>query len=263
MAFVKTLMVFMMLVSVPVMCAKPSSVIQQREETAGPHENDLADQIEDALRKVLQPFDGLHIPALPILNVKKEDYVSIALSLSDLQLTGISNVNVTDANIVRRTVNIIMPKITLDVGHYSSGGHIINLPFSGEGPMKIALHKLQINLKIGFSNSRCAKLLSTTFDLDLPRLEVEFTNMNPGSDQGQLINIAVSSFGPDIIDYLEILLNGGFNSVADEIIVDAINSALCPGWVSDSPLNDDRIYTFLNDILQHYLEVLTGSNNEN
>lgn len=55
---------------------------------------------------------------------------------------------------------------------------------------------------------------------------MQFDDLNKGTDQGQLINIVLSSFGPDIIDYLEVLLNSSLYQAIDDAFVAILNGAL-------------------------------------
>ncbi|KAG7165586.1 uncharacterized protein LOC121870353 [Homarus americanus] len=203
----------------------------------------IADLLEKELHNYLSQYDGLSIPSLPTLDIGNEDLYSIALSLNNLTLTGVSNVNVTEfkhqgnhRHPGNQTLRIILPKISLTVGSYISEGHLLNLPFNGEGPMSITIYNLQILITFDWDTFSllsylfsCAADNSTNIDLAIRRMEVHFENLNEGTDQGQLVNIVLSSFGPDIMDYLDMLMDTSLYDPLDNALIGLINSKLvCP-----------------------------------
>lgn len=50
--------------------------------------------------------------------------------------------------------------------------------------------------------------------------------MNPGSDQGELINTAFAAFIPDVIDFMEMQYNGPWHNFCDKIVIKQLNSVL-------------------------------------
>lgn len=270
----KVFLFLMLMVSVPTNCEDASEELEQ-EPDAGSNDNldsgydgnnpSLHVLIEAALKKLLQKYEGLHIPALPTLSYDNGG-ASVALSLSDITLSGTLDMKVKILNQRKENFkfSVTFDKVSLDVGKYSSGGHLLNLPFAGKGPLLIAIHKLKISVEVTLATSNNGGFcvgdifgLPIQLTLDQRRLEVKFSNMNPGADQGQLINLVLSSFGPDILDYLNILLKGKDKEVADRIVVDVVNTVLCPGWVSNNPLDDrDEMAEYLSTIFQHFVEAL-------
>ncbi|KAK7081763.1 hypothetical protein SK128_016901 [Halocaridina rubra] len=262
MGLAKTLLVFLIFTAFPVTFANSDGQTQNDELNVANVQAYFNDErIKNAFEAEFEPYAGIYIPALPVYNVDFGDLASISLSLAKLNLVGLDNFNISALNASSNLppanieIELIFPRIALEVGFYSSGGHILNLPFNGKGSLLLALHKLAIKLSFRINVITCVMRDSTAYKLDLPRFEVEFSNMNPGTDLGQLLNIVLSSFGTDIFDYLEVLLNGEFHETIDQIVVDIINSnnPVCP-LKRDNPLDDERINEYLNDIFQHYLQ---------
>ncbi|KAK4323536.1 hypothetical protein Pmani_005769 [Petrolisthes manimaculis] len=160
------------------------------------------------MSEFLSQFEDLHIPALPPLNINGDDQYSVSLALSDLNIRGISDIDVTEFTHTSegfqanrqdfQTFRMKFNKLYLDVGTYNAAGHLLNLPFNGEGPMSLGFINLDITIDFTWDPFK---------PLYRAASQVQFDGLNEGTDQGQLINIVLSSFGPDIIDYLEVLLN--------------------------------------------------------
>ncbi|XP_068208269.1 uncharacterized protein [Palaemon carinicauda] len=270
---VKVFLFLVLMVSVPTYCQdgeerveQESDLVSNASEEIGPKLGNWIDNvIAERLNKSLTNYTNLHIPALPTLSYN-DGNISVSLSLADIALKGLLDFNVTGSKVSSKgtETNVIFNRVYLDVGHYSSGGHLLNLPFAGEGPLLVAIHKLKIHafltkavVKNGGFCVEENSALPFSLDLDQRRLEVKFSNMNPGADQGQLINIVLSSFGPDIIDYLNILLNGKDKEVAHRIVLDIVNTALCPDWVSNNPLdNEEEMTEYVTTIYRHFVEAL-------
>ncbi|XP_071524801.1 uncharacterized protein [Panulirus ornatus] len=228
----------------------------------------ITDIIQKQLEKYLSKFEGLHIPAIPTIDIEYEDIVSVAFSLNNIDLSGVSNVNVTEfahhgKKPGSQSLTTVLPQISLSIGDYVSAGHLLNLPFNGEGPVSLTLYDLSINITYEWDSysifsGYCASDNSTKFDLDLRRMQVNFENLNPGTDLGQLINIVLSSFGPDIVDYLELQLNTSLNGPLDDAIINLVNH-LCPNLNEDDTL-DHKISDAgqaLEDLLHAFLRANT------
>lgn len=222
--------------------------------------------IEQKLHDFLSRYDGLFIPELPTFDIEYQDIASIALSLNSLTLTGVSDVSVTFVHQGlpgNQTLQIVLPQINLAVGTYISGGHINNLPFNGKGPMSLTLYKLSVTIKYEWEKyailylHSCVKDNSTNYDLDLRRMQAHFGNLNAGTDQGQLIDIMISSFGPDIIDYLEDLLNTSLYDILDDAFVALVNSILGCQNAEELPLEMvvSDAAQLVEDLLRTFLEI--------
>ncbi|XP_064078284.1 uncharacterized protein LOC135195766 isoform X2 [Macrobrachium nipponense] len=258
MARLKVFLFLMLMVSVPTNCEDTSGELEQQSDSGSNGSVDSKSnegkiptpaEIEEFLKDLLRKYEGLHIPALPTFTFDNGGGISAALSVSDIMLNGLLDLKVNlKLSLNKLTITATFNKVYLDVGRYSSGGHLLNLPFAGEGPLLIAIHKLKIGVEVDFKKSIDRGVcvgdiygLSTKLILDQRRLEVKFSNMNPGGDQGQLINLVLSSFGPDILDYLKILLTGKDKEVADRIVVDVrqhgalswLGSATIP-WITET-----------------------------
>lgn len=84
---------------------------------------------------------------------------------------------------------------------------------------------------------------------------MQFDDLNKGTDQGQLINIVLSSFGPDIIDYLEVLLNSSLYPALDDAFVAILNNALgCPDN-STSQYDGSEVPVIIEDLLTSLLPI--------
>ncbi|KAK4317740.1 hypothetical protein Pmani_011216 [Petrolisthes manimaculis] len=104
----------------------------------------------------LSQFEDLHIPALPPLNINGDDQYSVSLALSDLNIRGISDIDVTEFTHTSegfqanrqdfQTFRMKFNKLYLDVGTYNAAGHLLNLPFNGEGPMSLGFINLDITI---------------------------------------------------------------------------------------------------------------------
>ncbi|KAK4320006.1 hypothetical protein Pmani_009076 [Petrolisthes manimaculis] len=109
--------------------------------------------IESQLSEFLSQFEDLHIPALPPLNINGDDQYSVSLALSDLNIRGIDVTEFThtsegfQANRQDfQTFRMKFNKLYLDVGTYNAAGHLLNLPFNGEGPMSLGFINLDITI---------------------------------------------------------------------------------------------------------------------
>ncbi|XP_042889293.1 uncharacterized protein LOC122264457 [Penaeus japonicus] len=224
--------------------------------------------IENAIQNALKPLANLSMPALPTIGIDIENIASVALSLTDLELKGLNLVKVdkvkTGSSQNPAVLYLNLPHVAL-TGLYSSGGNLINVPFNGEGPMSVTLHDLAITVTFGWETFRplfsdyCASSNSTGIDLDLRRMEVVFENLNPGSDQGELVNTILSSFGPDIFDYLETFLDTTFYEAIDVAIVGSINAGdLCKSKPSEAlpeiDLSEVDIDAFVQQLVEHFVE---------
>ncbi|KAK4304761.1 hypothetical protein Pmani_023307 [Petrolisthes manimaculis] len=108
------------------------------------------------MSEFLSQFEDLHIPALPPLNINGDDQYSVSLALSDLNIRGISNIDVTEFSHTSegfqanrqdfQTFRMKFNKLYLDVGTYNAAGHLLNLPFNGEGPMSLGFINLDITI---------------------------------------------------------------------------------------------------------------------
>lgn len=86
---------------------------------------------------------------------------------------------------------------------------------------------------------------------------MQFDGLNEGTDQGQLINIVLSSFGPDIIDYLEVLLNSSLYQAVDDAFVSILNGALqCPNNSADQ-FDSSEAAVIIEDLLTSFLPFRT------
>ncbi|KAK4290565.1 hypothetical protein Pmani_036544 [Petrolisthes manimaculis] len=119
----------------------------------------------------LSQFEDLHIPALPPLNINGDDQYSVSLALSDLNIRGISDIDVTEFTHTSegfqanrqdfQTFRMKFNKLYLDVGTYNAAGHLLNLPFNGEGPMSLGFINLDITIDFTWDpfkplyNGRC------------------------------------------------------------------------------------------------------------
>ncbi|CAL4087026.1 unnamed protein product [Meganyctiphanes norvegica] len=197
------------------------------------------DVINEALHKLTEQLDPIHLPFLPTITVNRtQPNVNIALTLTDLSLNGLSNLTVTHIETgldgifipsLKPRINATLPRLSIDAGQYSSGGVIINLPFNGEGNLTIAF--IGLDIVLGFElQSRlhpCAVAGSSLVVLELGHMVVDFEGMNPGTDQGEVINTVLGSFGPDIIDAIEAqLMTGPGHEAFDKVFINAINSAV-------------------------------------
>nr|XP_045581192.1 uncharacterized protein LOC123744994 [Procambarus clarkii] len=252
--------------------ASAADVTQTRLDDGDPEidRTIITDLIEKRLREYLSQYEGLHIPELPTLDIENSDIISIALSLNDLTLTGVSNVNVLNfthegnSHNGSQTLSMVLPQISLTVGAYISAGHINNLLFNGEGPMSLTLYDLSLILTYDWDKhtitylQSCVKDNTTNFDLNLRRMQVHFENLNAGTDQGQLIDIVFSSFGPDIVEHLENLLNNSWYDVLDDAIVNLINNATkCPE-LEETPPIEEAISNFalvVEDLLTSFFDI--------
>ncbi|KAK4300059.1 hypothetical protein Pmani_027716 [Petrolisthes manimaculis] len=82
--------------------------------------------------------------------------------------------------------------------------------------------------------------------------QFQFDGLNEGTDQGQLINIVLSSFGPDIIDYLEVLLNSSLYQAVDDALVSILNDVLsCPN--NEEQFDISEVPVIIEDLLTSIL----------
>lgn len=225
--------------------------------------------IQEAIQEALKPLADLSLPALPNIEINIDSIASVAISLTDLKLKGLNIVNVENFNTGNKNnpavLYLNMPRAAL-TGSFSSGGHLINVPVNGEGPMSVTLHDLAITVSFGWETfnllqpNLCASSNSSSIDLDLRRLEVNFENLNPTEgDQGQLVNLILSSFGPDIFDYLETFLDTTFYEAIDLAIVGAINGQdTCKSKpTEDLPevdLSGISVDTFVHQLVEHFTQ---------
>ncbi|KAK4302594.1 hypothetical protein Pmani_025328 [Petrolisthes manimaculis] len=123
------------------------------------------------MSEFLSQFEDLHIPALPPLNINGDDQYSVSLALSDLNIRGISDIDVTEFTHTSegfqanrqdfQTFRMKFNKLYLDVGTYNAAGHLLNLPFNGEGPMSLGFINLDITIDFTWDpfkplyNGRC------------------------------------------------------------------------------------------------------------
>ncbi|KAK4297144.1 hypothetical protein Pmani_030417 [Petrolisthes manimaculis] len=224
--------------------------------------------IESQLSEFLSQFEDLHIPALPPLNINGDDQYSVSLALSDLNIRGISDIDVTEFTHTSegfqenrqdfQTFRMKFNKLYLDVGTYNAAGHLLNLPFNGEGPMSLGFINLDITIDFTWDSfeplyiGSCVADNTSKYDLDLQRMQVQFDGLNEGTDQGQLINIVLSSFGPDIIDYLEVLLNSSLYQAVDDALVSILNGVLsCPN--NEEQFDISEVPVIIEDLLTSFL----------
>ncbi|XP_047473433.1 uncharacterized protein LOC125028132 [Penaeus chinensis] len=228
----------------------------------------LEGTIEEAIQEALKPLANLALPALPTIEINIDNIASVAMSLTDLELKGLNIVNVASFNLGGKNnpavLDLNMPRAAL-TGFYSSGGHLLNVPMNGEGPLSVIIHDLAITMSFGWEKFNllqsdfCAGYNSSSIDIDLRRLEVNFENLNPTeAEQGELINIMVSSFGPDIFDYVETFLDTTFYEAIDIAIIDAINNQSCKSKPTEEmpeiDLSGINVDTFVHQLTEHFVQ---------
>ncbi|KAK3871779.1 hypothetical protein Pcinc_023088 [Petrolisthes cinctipes] len=247
-----------------------SSVESEESVESQPDTRQFEGLIQNQLSKFLSQYEDLHIPALPPLNINGDDQYSISLALSNLNIRGISDIDVTafthtsegiqDNKQDFQTFRMKFNKLFLDVGTYNAAGHLLNLPFNGEGPMSLGFINLDITIDFTWDNftfvyiGNCVADDTSKYDLDVQRMQVQFDGLNEGTDQGQLINIVLSSFGPDIIDYLEVLLNSSLYPAVDDALVAILNGALsCPNNNNTEQFDISEVPVIIEDLLTSFL----------
>ncbi|XP_037776537.1 uncharacterized protein LOC119573381 [Penaeus monodon] len=238
-------------------------------EGSGPSSRLFEGVIEENIQEILKPLANLSLPALPTIEINIDNIASVAMSLTELELKGLNIVNVASFNPGSKNIpavlNLNMPRAVL-TGFYSSGGHLINVPLNGEGPLSVTLHDLAITVSFGWETYNilqmdfCAGYNSSSIDIDLRRLEVNFENLNPTeAEQGELVNTILSSFGPDIFDYLEIFLDTTFYDAIDLAVVGGLNGLdSCKSKpteeIPEIDLSGINVDTFVHQLTEHFTQ---------
>ncbi|XP_063585572.1 uncharacterized protein LOC134762983 [Penaeus indicus] len=225
-------------------------------------------KLEELIQQALKPLANLTLPALPTIEVNIDNIASVAMSLTDLELKGLNIVNVANLNPGNKdnplVLNLNLPRAEL-TGFYSSGGHLINVPLNGEGPLSVIIHDLAITMSFGWEKYNiiqgdfCAGYNSSSIDIDLRRLEVNFENLNPTeAEQGELVNTMLSSFGPDIFDYVETFLDTTFYEAIDNAIIEVVNNQSCKSKpIEEMPeidLSGINVETFVHQLTEHFVQ---------
>jgi len=195
-------------------------------------ETDIAEALNSMLIKlqnVLAETDPLHIPFLPMINGQ-----DISIALTELEFTGLRNVilptipDIIGQNDGRVTIDVSFPLLTIFSGHYIAGGHINNLPFVGEDSMTSEVRNMSVQLSYEKSSrvNYCATPNTTDFNLTVDVILVNFNELNPGQDTGDVINSMMSNIGDDIMKIITNLFNGKLYPAFDQFVVKLINTAL-------------------------------------
>lgn len=250
-----------------VVAASPASWAQQHVPEVAQETQEVEFPVEEllaSLREVLDQYETLAFPGIPTINIVSGDQVSIAISLSDLYLEGLNNVKPSlDPGLAERraALQLDWKKISLLVGSYTSSGHILNLPFNGEGPMYLRLHDLLVTVSVNYTiqvipSGVCAVANTSDYDLDLIRMETHLENLNKGTDQGQLVDLVVPSFGQDIVERLEVLIKSKYYDFLDKTLVGLINYVACPTKPEGDVLKTDELMSVMKDIVKDFLPTL-------
>lgn len=255
------LMLVLLLAAVPVFLAQEHipETDQQSEEFKFPF---TKEELKDMMKDLTKDYQLVPLPGLPPISVEG-DTVSITLSLADIYLHGLTDVDLEpiadDIKNFRAGVKAVFHKISLFVGTYSSGGHLLNLPFNGEGPMYLHLHGLSFGVTmagkpvLGAKYKVCAVSNSTALDFDLERMETRFENLNQneGADLGQLVEIVVPSFGQDIVQQLAVLLSNKYLKFIDPIVIGLANHFLeCDTKPIEDILKADELIEVMNGVIR-------------
>lgn len=151
----------------------------------------------------------LSLPYIPLLYL-----AGVSLSLTEVTIEGLDLVNlpaITDLLPIGGviTIPIAAPSLSLNSDHYIAGGKIKSLPFVGESSAQFTLTNLNISLSYEIKNALnlCPKANSTEFEMSLEQLGMNFEDLNPGKNSGDVINAVLNSLTDDITKWLNLLLN--------------------------------------------------------
>ncbi|KAG0710381.1 hypothetical protein GWK47_022956 [Chionoecetes opilio] len=258
------LLLLMMMCAVPVHPSQQESVPEAAQQSEEAMAAITAEELKQSIREVLDEYSTISLPGLPTTTFQRGDSVSVSLSLADIYLKGLDDYEMDGPHPGISTISVSLKfhKLSLLVGTYSSSGHIITLPFNGEGPMYIHLHDLKLALsfkwRYKFPDIICAKKNSSTYKFDLRRMETHFENLNAveGPDLGQVVDIVLPSFGQDIVKLLQVIISTKF----DNTIIDLINTfTKCTTESRKDILKTDELMMVIDDVIN---DLLNGRKNK-
>ncbi|XP_018012023.1 uncharacterized protein LOC108669230 [Hyalella azteca] len=214
------------------------------------------------------------LPYLPL--IIGTDTISLVLTrISILGLSGITLEPVTPnrpfPDGARTSLYFSTPSITLYSGQYIGGGSIEKLPFVGESTANITIKGFSANISFEFDGILpfCPIANTTSYALTGDAYFVNFAGLNPGlPDSGYFINTMLSSFGEDIMEWLNIEINPGgeLHDIVDGLVVKIIGSIVpgCPSGAEydegqEISLDDISREMDLGDLLQVLTQALSDS----
>lgn len=241
------------------------------EEIQAVPEEELSEEtkIQNGIEKMTQIVEEMvgerntvPLPGLPTINIDTGK-ISISMSLANIYLQGLNDREILDAGLYSGKKNktahatVVLNKLSLLVGTYSSTGHMNNLPLNGEGPMYIHLHDFSISFSVKWHSKLfvipCAEYNTTRLTFDLRRMETHFENLNTldGADLGQVVDIVVPSFGGDIIKQLQVLLSTTYYETVDAMLVDLFNTySPCGTGRREDILDSAQLMELTQDIIK-------------
>ncbi|XP_047736422.1 uncharacterized protein LOC125177886 [Hyalella azteca] len=198
-------------------------------EEAGRH---LGETIKDQfLRHSKVNLKNLTLPFLPLISLYQ-----VSLALTNVQILGLEKftLNVDVLGNKNKSFTFSFPQLTL-LADYVAGGHVNDLPFVGESTLNATL--IEPSMQVWYwqkpGTKFCALENSTVYQLNLASMDINFDDLNPGQDSGQLINTMLNAYAKDLAFLLTMALNDEtkLHPKVDNIVVKIINNK-CPMYHS-------------------------------